>query len=221
MQRLMARRQRMNNRGILVILSGFAGSGKGTIIKELMEKYDDYVLSVSATTRSPREGEIEGVHYFFKTEEEFKKMIAEGELLEYANYVGNYYGTPRAYVKEQLAAGKNVILEIETEGALNIKREYPDAVLVFVMPPSVEEIHNRLKHRGTETDEVIDRRMKKAGLEITVVDRYDYLMINDVLSESVELFNAIVSSQRMAVSRNRDYINDKKKEFEDYLSRKQ
>ena len=210
----------MSKSGILVILSGFAGSGKGTIIKELLKKYDNYALSVSATTRKPREGEEDGVHYFFKTEDEFKEMIAKGELLEYANYVGNYYGTPRAYVKEQLAKGMNVILEIETEGALNIKREYPDAVLIFVMPPSVEEIHNRLKGRGTETDEVIDKRMKKAGFEIAVVDRYDYLMINDVLEESVELFKSIVTCQHMAVSRNRDYIEDKKREFEEYLSRK-
>lgn len=210
----------MKNRGILIIMSGFAGSGKGTIIKELLERYDNYALSVSATTRAPREGEVEGVHYFFKTEEEFKAMIAQGELLEYANYVGNYYGTPRAYVKEQLASGKDVILEIETEGALNIKREYPDAVLVFVMPPSVEEIHNRLVKRGTENEETIEKRMKKAGLEITVVDRYDFLMVNDVLEESVELFNSIVKSQHMAVSRNRGYIEDKKKEFEEYLSKK-
>ena len=208
----------MKRKGVLVILSGFAGSGKGTIIRELLEKYDNYALSVSATTRAPREGEVEGVHYFFKTEEEFKDMIAKGELLEYANYVGNYYGTPRAYVKEQLAKGMNVILEIETEGALSIKREYPDAVLVFVMPPSVNEIYNRLKMRGTETEEVIAKRMKKAGIEISVVDRYDYLMINDVLSESVEAFNAIVTSQQMTVSRNRDYINDKKKEFEIFLA---
>ena len=210
----------MNEKGILIILSGFAGSGKGTIIKELLKKYDNYALSVSATTRAPREGEEEGVHYFFKTEEEFKDMIAKGELLEYANYVGNYYGTPRAYVMEQLAKGMNVILEIETEGALNIKREYPDAVLVFVMPPSVEEIYNRLKKRGTETDEMINKRMIKAGFEISVVDRYDYLMINDVLSESVELFNSIVNCQHMAVSRNLGYIKDKKKEFEQFLSNK-
>ena len=208
----------MKRKGVLVILSGFAGSGKGTIIRELLEKYDNYALSVSATTRAPREGEVEGVHYFFKTEEEFKDMIAKGELLEYANYVGNYYGTPRAYVKDQLAKGMNVILEIETEGALSIKREYPDAVLVFVMPPSVNEIYNRLKMRGTETEEVIAKRMKKAGIEISVVDRYDYLMINDVLSESVEAFNAIVTSQQMTVSRNRDYISDKKKEFEIFLA---
>ncbi len=208
----------MNDKGILIILSGFAGSGKGTIISELLKKYDNYVLSVSATTRPAREGEVDGKHYFFKTEDEFKEMIANGELLEYANYVGNYYGTPRQFVKEQLAAGRDVILEIETEGALNIKREYPDAVLIFVMPPSVEEIHNRLKMRGTETDEVIRKRMIKAGVEITVVDRYDYLMINDVLSESVELFNSIVMCQHMAVSRNRDYINAKKQEFEEYLN---
>ncbi len=210
----------MDNTGVLIILSGFAGSGKGTIIKELLSRYDNYALSVSATTRAPREGEQEGVHYFFKTEDEFKEMIAKGELLEYANYVGNYYGTPREYVKQQLLAGKDVILEIETEGALNIKREYPDAVLVFVMPPSVEEIHRRLLHRGTETEEIIEKRMKKAGFEITVVDRYDYLMVNDVLEESVELFNSIVKSQHMAVSRNREYIEDKKREFEEYLNRK-
>ena len=210
----------MDNTGVLIILSGFAGSGKGTIIKELLSRYDNYALSVSATTRAPREGEQEGVHYFFKSEEEFKEMIAKGELLEFANYVGNYYGTPREYVKQQLAEGKDVILEIETEGALNIKREYPDAVLVFVMPPSVEEIHNRLLRRGTETEEIIEKRMKKAGFEITVVDRYDYLMVNDVLEESVELFNSIVRSQHMAVSRNRDYIEDKKREFEEYLNRK-
>ncbi len=209
----------MNRKGVLIILSGFAGSGKGTIIRELLSRYDNYALSVSATTRAPREGEVEGVHYFFKTEEQFKEMIANGELLEYANYVGNYYGTPRAYVKERLGEGKNVILEIETEGALSIKREYPDAVLIFVMPPSVEEIYNRLKGRGTETEEVIIKLMKKAGVEISVVDRYDYLRINDVFSESVEMFNAIVTSQQMSVSRNRDYINDKKKEFEEFLSR--
>jgi len=208
----------MNENGILIILSGFAGSGKGTIIKELLQKYDNYALSVSATTRAPREGEQEGVHYFFKTEEEFKDMIEKGELLEYANYVGNYYGTPKAYVEEQLSKGMNVILEIETEGALNIKRDFPDAVLVFVMPPSVEEIYNRLKKRGTETDEMIRKRMIKAGFEISVVDRYDYLMINDVLSESVELFNSIVNCQHMAVSRNIGYIRDKKKEFERFLS---
>ena len=210
----------MNDKGILIVLSGFAGSGKGTIIREVLNKYDNYALSVSATTRAPREGETEGVHYFFKTEEEFKEMIAKGELLEYANYVGNYYGTPRAYVKEKLNSGCNVILEIETEGALNIKREYPDAVLVFVMPPSVEEIHHRLKMRGTESDEVIEKRMRKAGIEITVVDRYDYLMINDVLSESVELFNAIVACQRMSVGRNRDFIHEKEKEFKKYLAEK-
>ncbi len=210
----------MNDKGVLIILSGFAGSGKGTIIKELLNKYENYALSVSATTRAPREGEVEGVHYFFKTEEEFKSMIAKGELLEYANYVGNYYGTPRAYVKEQLSKGMNVILEIETEGALSIKREYPDAILIFVMPPSVEEIYNRLKHRGTESEEIIAKRMKKAAHEISVVDRYDYLMINDVVAESVELFNDIVVSQHMAVSRNRSYIKDKEKEFEEYLSSK-
>ncbi|MCR5686845.1 MAG: guanylate kinase [Lachnospiraceae bacterium] len=210
----------MSQNGILIVLSGFAGSGKGTIIKELMNKYDDFALSVSATTRSPRPGEEEGVHYFFRTEEEFRRMIDNGELLEYANYVGNFYGTPKAYVMEQLQAGKNVILEIETEGALSVKSRYPEAVLVFVMPPSVDEIENRLKKRGTETDEVIAKRMRKAATEIEAVDKYDFLMVNDVLSESVELFNSIVRSQHMAVSNNLDRIDETKKEFAEYLNRK-
>ena len=198
----------MDNSGVLIILSGFAGSGKGTIIRELLAKYDNYALSVSATTRAAREGEVEGVHYFFKTEEQFKDMIAKGELLEYANYVGNYYGTPRAYVKEQLAAGKDVILEIETEGALNIKREYPEAVLVFVMPPSVEEIHNRLKNRGTETDEVIEERVSKAAWEISQAEKYDYVIVNDALEDAVSDFFAVIRGEQLKVDYSGDIINE-------------
>mgnify|MGYP000729754057 CR=1 FL=1 len=133
------------SKGILIVLSGFSGSGKGTIMKELMKKYSEqYALSISATTRSPRPGETDGVEYFFKTKEQFEKMIADDELIEYAKYVDNYYGTPKAYVEEQLEAGKNVILEIEIQGALNIKKMYPDAVLLFIMPPSAEELERRL-----------------------------------------------------------------------------
>ena len=140
------------NKGILVVVSGFSGAGKGTVMKRLMEKYDDYALSVSATTRKPRPGEEDGREYFFRTRDEFEKLIEEDALLEYARYVENYYGTPRSYVEEQLQAGRNVILEIEIQGAMKIKEKIPEALLVFVTPPTVEELERRLTGRGTETD---------------------------------------------------------------------
>ena len=133
----------MNTHGILIVVSGFSGSGKGTIMKELLKRYDNYALSISATTRAPREGETDGREYFFKTREEFEKMIAKEELIEYAEYVNNYYGTPRAYVEEQLTAGKDVILEIEIQGALKVKKKFPDTLLLFVTPPSAEELRKR------------------------------------------------------------------------------
>ena len=138
------------NKGILVVVSGFSGAGKGTVMKRLMEKYDDYALSVSATTRKPRPGEEDGREYFFRTRDEFEKLIEEDALLEYAQYVENYYGTPRSYVEEQLQAGRNVILEIEIQGAMKIKEKIPEALLVFVTPPTVEELERRLTGRGTE-----------------------------------------------------------------------
>ena len=145
----------MNKEGILIVVSGFSGAGKGTIMKALLERYDNYALSISATTRNPRPGEEEGKAYFFKTTEEFEKMIAQDDLIEYAMYVGNYYGTPKAYVEEQLCAGKDVILEIEIQGALKVKEKFPNTLLLFVTPPSAEELRKRLEGRGTETQEVI------------------------------------------------------------------
>ena len=145
----------MNQRGILIVVSGFSGAGKGTLMKELMKRYEEtYALSVSATTRNPREGEVDGREYFFKTTEEFEKMIAKEELIEYARYVENYYGTPRTYVEQQLEAGKDVILEIEIQGALKVKERFPDTLLLFVTPPSAKELRRRLVGRGTETMEV-------------------------------------------------------------------
>ena len=161
-------------KGILFIISGFAGSGKGTIVKELLKRYDNYALSVSATTRAPRPGEEHGRDYYFVTRDEFENMIDSGGLLEYAEYVGNYYGTPCSYVDEKLAEGKDVILEIEQQGALQIKRKRPDALLMFVMPPSVQEVYNRLKKRGTETEEVILKRMRQGAKEAEVIDEYDF-----------------------------------------------
>lgn len=175
----------MNTHGILIVVSGFSGSGKGTIMKELLKRYDNYALSISATTRAPREGETDGREYFFKTREEFEKMIAKEELIEYAEYVNNYYGTPRAYVEEQLTAGKDVILEIEIQGALKVKKKFPDTLLLFVTPPSAEELRKRLIGRGTETMEVIEQRMQRAIEESDGMESYDYYVINDDLDTCV------------------------------------
>ena len=176
----------MNKKGILIVVSGFSGAGKGTIMKELLKQYDNYALSISATTRKPRPGEEEGREYFFKTVEEFEKMIAKDELIEYARYVDNYYGTPRAYVEEQLEAGKDVILEIEIQGALKVKEKFPETLLLFVTPPTAKELKHRLVGRGTETMDVIEFRMNRAKEEAEGMDKYDYLIVNDVLAECVE-----------------------------------
>ena len=163
----------MNQRGILIVVSGFSGAGKGTLMKELMKRYEEtYALSVSATTRNPREGEVDGREYFFKTTEEFEKMIAKEELIEYARYVENYYGTPRTYVEQQLEAGKDVILEIEIQGALKVKERFPDTLLLFVTPPSAKELRRRLVGRGTETMEVIESRLARAVEESEYMDQY-------------------------------------------------
>ena len=156
------------SKGILVVVSGFSGAGKGTVMKRLLEKYNDYALSISVTTRNPRPGEEDGREYFFRTKEEFEKLIKEDALIEYAQYVENYYGTPRSYVEEQLQAGKNVILEIEIQGAMKVKEKIPEALLVFVTPPTVEELEKRLKGRGTETAQVIAERLARAGEEAKV-----------------------------------------------------
>ena len=165
----------MKEKGILIVVSGFSGSGKGTIMRELLKKYDNYALSVSATTRAPRPGEEEGREYFFKSTEEFEKMIAKDELIEYARYVDNYYGTPRVYVEEQLEAGKDVVLEIEIQGALKVKEKFPDTLLLFVTPPSAQELRSRLVGRGTETMNVIEYRMSRAKEEAEGMEKYDYL----------------------------------------------
>ncbi len=203
----------MNLQGILIVVSGFSGSGKGTIMKELLKRYDNYALSVSATTRQPREGEADGREYFFKTREEFEKMIAEEELIEYARYVNNYYGTPKAYVEEQLAAGKDVILEIELQGALKIKEKFPEALLLFVTPPSAAELKRRLVNRGTETAEVIEQRMKRAEQEAEGMESYDYYVVNDVLDACVEEMHRIICAEHGRSMRNREFAEQIKSEL--------
>lgn len=201
-------------KGILIIVSGFSGSGKGTIMKELIRRYEDqYALSVSATTRKPRAGETDGREYFFKTVGQFEKMIADQELIEYAKYVDNYYGTPKAYVEEQLAAGKDVILEIEIQGALKVKERFPDAVLLFVTPPSAEELRKRLTERGTESAEVIDSRMKRAQEESEYMDQYDYLIVNDHLDECVEEVHSVIQSAHTKVLFQKELIDQMKKDL--------
>lgn len=193
-------------RGILIVVSGFAGAGKGTIMNNLIEKYPDYALSVSATSRAPREGEKEGVNYFYKTREEFEEMIKNGELLEHAQYVGNYYGTPRAFVEKKLDEGMNVLLEIEIQGAMQIKKAFPDALLVFIMPPSAKILKERLTNRGTETPEVIDKRMKRAIEESEGIESYDFIVINDEVDKCTALLHNIILSASYQPSRRREFI---------------
>ena len=196
----------MKRKGVLFVISGFAGAGKGTLVRMLVEKYDNYALSVSATTRKPREGEIEGVHYFYKTKEEFLEMIEKGMLYEYAQYVDHYYGTPKEYVQKQLEAGKDVILEIEIQGALKIKEQFPDTLLLFVTPPDADTLEARLRGRGTETDDVIQKRLSRAVEESEVISQYDYIIVNDVAEEAAEEIHAIIQSEHYAVQRNQEFI---------------
>lgn len=181
--------------GILVVVSGFSGAGKGTLMKKLMSQYDNYALSISATTRSPRKGEAEGREYFFKTKEEFEKLIADDKLIEYASFCNNYYGTPGEYVLEQRKSGKNVILEIEVQGALKVKERYPDAMLIFVTPPDACTLKNRLISRGTECEKDIKARLKQATLEADCMNKYDYILINDDLEKAAEELDHIIKSR--------------------------
>ena len=200
-------------KGILTVLSGFSGAGKGTAMKRLMEKYDDYALSISATTRNPREGEVDGREYFFKATEEFEKMIAQDELIEYARYVNHYYGTPRSYVEEQLENGKDVILEIEIQGALKVKEKFPDTLLVFITPPSAKELRRRLIGRGTESMEVIEQRLARAKDEAEGIDDYDCLIVNDDLESCVDELHSVIQNEKKKVARNGEFISKIRKEL--------
>ena len=195
------------SKGVLTVVSGFSGAGKGTVMKRLIQKYDDYALSISVTTRKPREGERDGIEYFFKTKEEVETMIENDEFLEYARYVDNYYGTPRFYVEEMLAKGKNVILEIEIQGAMQIKAKNQEAVLVFVTPPSFEELRNRLVGRGTETADVIESRLRRASEEAEGMPSYDYILVNDQVEDCVDRLHQIILSERAKAQRNEEFIN--------------
>ncbi len=205
-----------NRKGILIIISGFSGAGKGTIVKQLLKK-SEFSLSISATSRNARVGEVEGEHYFFVGRQAFEKMIDNDELIEWASYCDNYYGTPRNYVQQMLEEGKDVILEIEMQGALQVKQKYPDSLLVFVTAPSAYIIKERLVSRGTETLDVIQKRLEKSYTEIDAIDDYDYLVVNDGLEESVSSVLSIIVAEHDRVTRNKDIKGRLKEEFEALL----
>lgn len=196
------------SKGILIVLSGFSGAGKGTLVKELMKTYDNYALSISMTTRKPREGEVHGREYFFTERESFEEKIAQNGLIEYAEYCGNYYGTPRDYVEEMLAAGRDVLLEIEIQGMHKVKKMFPDMLTLFVTPPSIAELEKRLRGRGTETEEVIRKRLARAAEEAKGMEDYEYLVVNDDLQECVEEIHGIVKAAKRASRRNTEFINN-------------
>ncbi len=185
----------VEDKGILFILSGPSGVGKGTVRARLFERDDRLKYSISVTTRNKRPGEVDGVDYFFKTKEEFEQLIKEDKLLEYAKYVDNYYGTPREYVETTLAKGYDVLLEIEVQGAMQVQKSFPDGVFIFLFPPSLTELKNRILTRGTESEELIQSRMTKALSEIDMVHEYDYVVVNDDIDQAVDKIQAIIQSE--------------------------
>ncbi len=206
----------MKEKGILIVISGFSGAGKGTLMKRLLQTYDNYALSISMTTRSPREGERDGVEYFFVSKREFEERIKEDGLIEYASYCDNYYGTPKDYVEEQLDAGKDVILEIEIQGALQVKKKFPESLLMFVTPPNVKELERRLVGRGTESAEVIRKRLVRASEESEGIEAYDYIVVNDNLDVCVEELHRLVDASRRAPVRREAFIKEIRKELKEF-----
>ena len=200
-------------KGLLVLVSGASGTGKGTVCKKILKDNPDITYSISATTRKPREGETDGVEYYFLTVEEFKKKISENKFLEYANVYGNYYGTPLDKIEEQLNCGKDVLLEIDTQGALNVQEKVPDGVYIFLLPPSLEELHRRIEGRGTETKETLERRLASAAKEIEIGRKYNYVVVNDTVENAVRKIESIIAAERCKVSRNeskfKELQNDK------------
>ena len=208
----------MAEKGILLIVSGFSGAGKGTITKAICNKYDNYALSVSATTRAPREMEKNGVDYFFLMKEEFEDMIRVDALIEFASYQENYYGTPKEYVLNKLAEGKDVILEIEVQGALKVHEKYPDTPMIFVTAPSAKILADRLRGRGTENEEKVQGRLKRAVEESELMDAYDYILVNDKLEDAVEALHQIVRTEHIKANRNNKLIAETKNDLKQYVN---
>ena len=193
--------EQQDQRGLLIVLSGPSGVGKGTVCTALRQRMPELVYSISATTRAPRAGEIDGVNYFFKTPEQFQEMIDTGQLLEWAKYAENFYGTPRQFVEETLAQGKDVILEIEVQGALQVKNKFPEGIFIFLLPPSLNELRERIVHRGTEDEQTILRRLGVAREELQMIHHYDYAVVNDVVEDAVEKIRAIILAEHHKTTR--------------------
>ena len=199
----------MTKRGLLIGLSGPSGVGKGTVRAAIFSKGEQkFVYSISATTRKPRTGETDGVDYFFKTREEFEQMIQNKQLLEYAEYVGNYYGTPLEYVENTLATGKDVFLEIDVQGAIQVRELMPEGVFIFLTPPDLNELESRIVNRGTDSDEVIAKRMKTAREELELMKYYDYSVVNDTVDNAVQKIEAIIQTEHLRIIRNLDTIEE-------------
>ena len=199
----------MTKRGLLIVLSGPSGVGKGTVRAAIFSKGEQkFVYSISATTRQPRTGETDGVDYFFKTREEFEQMIQNKQLLEYAEYVGNYYGTPLEYVENTLEQGKDVFLEIDVQGAIQVRDLMPDGVFIFLTPPDLNELESRIVNRGTDSDEVIAKRMKTAREELELMKYYDYSVVNDTVDNAVQKIEAIIQTEHLRIVRNLDTIEE-------------
>ena len=196
----------MPRKGVLTVISGFSGVGKGTIVKKLVSEHDEYAVSVSATTRNPRPGEENGRDYFFLTNEAFESMIKDDGLIEYAKYVDHYYGTPRAYVERKLSEGKDVILEIDAQGALQIKKQYPDALLIFIVPPTADVLRERLKGRGTEDADTIKDRLSRAAEETAYIRNYEYVVVNDDLERAVLDVHTVIQSAHMRLGNNDEFL---------------
>ena len=196
------------SKGFLLVVSGPSGCGKGTISKELLRRNEKLIFSVSATTRKPRVGEKDGINYFFIDEERFQSMVSGGEFLEYAYVHNNYYGTPRKVVLDNIEKGEIVLLEIDVQGALQVKKAYPEAVFIFILPPSMDELKNRITKRGTETQKDIDIRLKNAFEELKFVDEYDYFVINDKVKNAVENIEAIITAEELKVKRHKNLLEN-------------
>lgn len=194
------------DKGTVIVISGPSGVGKGTVVGELLKSSEKFALSISATTRKPRNGDIDGVNYFFLTVDEFKQKIEKGLILEYAEYCGNYYGTPREYVEQCINNGKDVILEIDVQGAINIKKNMPEAITIFIMPPSRKELENRLRGRNTETEDVIKSRLEKAIDEMKQSNKYDYIVVNNTVEQCVNHIKNIITAEKMKSSNMEDFV---------------
>ncbi len=205
--------EKHKEKGILVVVSGFSGAGKGTIMKNLTQKYDNYALSVSATTRAPRPGEEEGKSYFFVSKDRFEEMIDRDELVEYAKYVDNYYGTPRKFVEDCLNEGKDVILEIEIQGALKIKKKFPDSLLIFMAPPSAEELRARLIGRNTEDEATVNKRLSRAIVEAEGVEAYDYILVNADIDTCTEKLHNLIRASHDRAEVHLDLIEEIRKDL--------